>query len=358
MWMDACGKFALDDLSEAGSLLVSLVWMVNALSNRPDEGGTWNKIRDASSVHDMSAGALVPVWPLQAHFLHTLRFVRNEQPRLSSQRTVAIKTILYVCSNKSPPVTESELHTLIAEEHKIASDLQPDIVDVEPVQAHVAYPLAVANKQRTVKVRNKERQGDMFADLLPEPEQVRRYESEDEDYEERLRSTPRSQQLTDIVCNLPLQMFQKCPHQKSAGRSWCALDKSSPLITFSIFCSLDKLEQAFPSHISFGSESDRWDAAVESLFPTISESKKPTQGLHCLAAREDFLNLQRRLQPDERVELVVRARLFIHEQWVWLPYGVPKSHLWATGVKNVPKHAAHVGPLSGGPWIIMNPARV
>ncbi|KAG9073687.1 hypothetical protein FRC06_011207 [Ceratobasidium sp. 370] len=363
MWMECRSKVTLDDLPEAASLLVSLVWMTNALANRPDEGGTWNEVRDASSVHEMSGGALVPVWPLQAHFLHSLRFAPNQPPRLSSQRTVAIRTMLYICSSKSPPITEGQLHALITEPVEVESNLQPDMLEEGPAEAQTVYPRAVANKQRTVNARVKERRPDLFADVLPEPEQVRRYESEDEDYEERPRPTPRSQELTDIVSNLPLQIFQKCPMMKAAlsfdskPRSWCALELNDHLLASDVFCQLDRLPQVFPARIVFGTEHSRWEATVNSLFPTIQESKKPTQGLHCLAARQQFVDLQRRLPPDERAELVLQARRFVDEHWAWLPYGAPKSHLWATGLANVPKSATHEGK-SGGPWIIMNPAHV
>ncbi|KAG8736723.1 hypothetical protein FRC10_009032 [Ceratobasidium sp. 414] len=361
MWIECRSKVTVDDLPEAASLLVSLVWMTNALVNRPDDGGTWNEVRDASSVHDMSEGALVPVWPLQAHFLHTLRFAPNQPPRLSSHRTVAIKTMLYICSSKSPPITEAQLHALITEPMEVESNLQPDTLDEGPAEEQIAYPRAVANKQRTVNARVKERRPDLFADVLPEPERVRRYESEDEDYEERPRPTPRSQELTDIVSNMPLQMFQKCPMMGAAHcpdgkpKSWCALQLNDPLLTSDIFRWLDRLPQAFPSHVLFGSEHSRWEATVNSIFPTIQESKKKTQGLHCLAARNQFVELQRRLAVDERAELVLQARRFVDEHWAWLPYGAPKGHLWATGKQNVPKSATHEGKITGGPWIILNP---
>ncbi|KAG9098556.1 hypothetical protein FRC06_006227 [Ceratobasidium sp. 370] len=359
MWMESRSRVTVDDIPEVCSLLVSLVWMANALVNRPDEGGTWNEVRDASSVHDMSEGGLVPVWPLQAHFLHSLRFTPNQPPRLSSQRTVAIKTLLYLCSSKYPPITEAQLHTLVTEPGEGESDLQPDVPDV-PDQAPIVYPLAVPNKQRTVSTRTKARQPDMFADVLPEPERVRRYESEDEDYEERPRPTPRSQQLTDIMSNLPLQIFQKIPERKDVGRngnkqSWCVLSKNSPLIRPDVFRRLERISEAFPSHIDFGFNGDRWDATVRNLFPTILESKKPTQGLHTLGARNDFVDLQRRLPVDERDEVVQYARKYVDEHWAWLPYGVPRSHLWCTGIKSVPKYAVREG-IEGGPWIIKNPA--
>ncbi|KAG9100924.1 hypothetical protein FRC06_003534 [Ceratobasidium sp. 370] len=184
MWMECQSKVTLNNLLEAASLLVSLVWMTNTLANWPDKGGTWNEVCDASSVHEMSGGALVPVWPLQAHFLHSLWFAPNPPPRLSSQRTVAIRTMLYICSSKSPPITEGQLHVLITEPVEVRSNLQLDMLEEGPAEAQTVNPWAIANKQRTVNARVKERWPNLFADVLPEPEQVRHYELEDEDYEE------------------------------------------------------------------------------------------------------------------------------------------------------------------------------
>lgn len=343
----------MGDLPEVGSMLASLVWMTNALVNRPDEGGTWDKIRDASSVHSVSGGKLVPVWPLQAHFLHSLRFAPDQQPRLSSQRTISIKTILYVCSSKKPPQTEWELLTLIAQSGS-ADDFEPDTVDEQPSRAHLAFPIAVSNKQRTVNVKSRERQEDLFEDVIPEPKRVRRYDSEDEDYEERTQHTPRSGQLTDILTDMPLQIFEKCPQRKD-GRSWSALDSNSSFITHTLFKNLETLERAFPSRIMWGYDIEKWTKVVDSLLPTITESKKKTQGFHTLAARNAFVNLQIGMEPEDRTKCVKEARKFVDDHWVWLPYGVPKGHLWATGAKNTGRSTGSIGTLTGGPWIILNP---
>ncbi|KAB5587678.1 hypothetical protein CTheo_8881 [Ceratobasidium theobromae] len=357
-WMDSRARFTTNKIPEVCTLLVTLVWMANALSNRPDEGRTWDEIRDSSSVHDMIDGELLPVWPLHAHFLHSLLYSRNEQPRMSGNRVVSNDTIRYVCSSKLPPISEDELTALISEVKEQERDLQPDALDEGPGHPHRVYPVAMANKQQVVRAKARERQPDQFADVLPEPEPIRGYDSEDEDYEERPRPTPLSQKLTDIISDLPIQIFQKCPQQKS-GHSWCAFDRSSPMIRHNVFCSLETLDLLFPSHIRFGSETDKWTVTVDRLFPKFTPVPVTSdQGLHCLKARDDFRSLQGGVPREQRDELVRIARQYIHDHWVWLPYGAPKSHLWATGVKNVPKHAFHVGTLKGGPWIIMNPAFV
>ncbi|KAB5587644.1 hypothetical protein CTheo_8917 [Ceratobasidium theobromae] len=248
---------------------------------------------------------------------------------------------------------------LISEVKEQEQDLQPDAVDAGPSHSQKSYPTAMANKQQIVSARAKQRQPNLFAEVFPEPERVHRYGSEDEDYEERPRPTPLSQQLTDIISDLPLQIFQKCPQQQGSGHSWCASGTNSPMITHDVFCNLGALDTLFPSRIEWGSETDRWGATVDSLFPkSTARPKKGEQGLHTLRARNDFKSLQGRVPLAERDEFVRIARQYIHDHWIWLPYGVPKSHLWATGIKNVPKHAAQIGDLSGGPWIIKNPAFV
>ncbi|KAG8711487.1 hypothetical protein FRC08_015830 [Ceratobasidium sp. 394] len=374
MMMGSRSAVTAEDLPAVGSLLVSLVWMANALVNRPDEGGTWNEVRDASSVHDMSEGVLVPVWPLQAHFLHSLRFAANQPPRLSSLRTVGIEVLRYLCSTKHPAITEAELHDLISQPQEEAKkDLQPDVPDQTPGEERIVYPVALPNKQRIVKTRTKERQPALFAQVLPERPRVRRYESEDEDYEERPRPTPLSQQLTDIIYNLPLQIFVKAPEMSknkqqggSARRpgekapedkrtSWCALQRNSPLIEPKIFSKLERIEDAFPSRADFGFDQGKWDAMVELMFPTIDTASDCNQGLRALAARIEFVSIQRKLPPAEREEFVNHARNHVNQRWAWMPYGVPRKNLWCTGEKNVPKSAATYG-LDGGPWIIKNPS--
>ncbi|KAF8751070.1 hypothetical protein RHS01_08825 [Rhizoctonia solani] len=59
-WMDARRTFTLNRLAMAGTLLIIMEYMMNALVNRPASGGTWDQVHDAACVKEMRGNKLVP----------------------------------------------------------------------------------------------------------------------------------------------------------------------------------------------------------------------------------------------------------------------------------------------------------
>ncbi|QRW09609.1 hypothetical protein RhiLY_08608 [Ceratobasidium sp. AG-Ba] len=266
-WMNNRAVVRSKQLSKYCSLFVALIWMANALVHRPDDGGTWDEVRDASSVHAVGEdGELVPVWPLRAHFLHSLKFAPGRPPRMSGDRLISLQTILFAFYQ----TTERQLHTLITQQHSSGLQARQNIIRSEELQRELLrYPQATANRRREVQARSKVRIQDLFAGALGDSEDSEVDESEAEDPEVRLQGSSRSQQVTDILCDLPLQIFEKVPTDTSTGASWCTLQKRSPLIKSDIFHHLRMLEVAFPSRIVFSADYEKWeDAGNKAYLPS------------------------------------------------------------------------------------------
>ncbi|EUC59165.1 hypothetical protein RSOL_299270, partial [Rhizoctonia solani AG-3 Rhs1AP] len=359
-WMITRDQYTLDDLPEAGSLLVLLSWMANALVNRPDDGNHWDEVRDAGSVHMVRANKAVPYRPLTAYFLHSLSFPENAQPRVSSLRTISSATILYLFSDSATTRDELEVFALITQPVLPAPEPKPlnpwRVGDVQ--EAPVVTVRSHSNKQREVRIENAQEVADQFAEIIHEPERMVQYDSEDEDYEEREVSTRRSVHLTRIVHNYPIQALAKAPNQQGGITSWCALDDNARLkINFEFFSNLQNLHEAFPRHILFGSQGPKWDKTVAAFFPTPAEMAKHYQGYHTLKVRKQWGRLLATFPKDRRDEIVSVTREYVSSRWRWLPL-LAKDHLWSTGVNNVPKYATQHGAPPGGPWIIFNPRRI
>ncbi|KAG8726053.1 hypothetical protein FRC10_007536, partial [Ceratobasidium sp. 414] len=207
------------------------------------------------------------------------------------------------------------------------------------------------NRQRTVHAVSTVATEDRFGGVIAEPERAR-YPSEERDFEERELPATNTQLLTDVVYDIPVQIFAKAPNGPHG--SWCSL---SPMelseVSFDVFCSMDQLKKALDSHTSFGSHPDKWDNAVANVFPTILESLDNKQNFSGLGARDRFVSLLTTLSPAEQAIAVKKTREYVNQRWVWLPAG--KGRLWATGKAGVPKYAVREGPYEGGPWIVLNP---
>ncbi|EUC53976.1 hypothetical protein RSOL_023940, partial [Rhizoctonia solani AG-3 Rhs1AP] len=328
-WAASQHRFTLDQLSESGTLLLQMVWMINALVNRPDRGKNWDEVRDKACVHQMFGGLLVPARPLGAVFLPAIRFKINKQPRVSSQRTISIDTICYLLSDKKHRATDWEVFSLITG----ARQKRPREEDGPTPGDKALLAPRYANKQRRVVIMSSEVAEDQFAHVMP---QLGRedYSSEEEDPEERESTRKHSMILTG-----------------SRDGSWCKLSPQERAgVKFDFFASLDNLHRAFPSHVRFRADLDKWQKTVNILFPTAEDEKK-YQGVSTLSVRRDYQSILKEVPSDQRDDLIQNVRNYVSEKWVWLPYGAPKGHLWATG--KAPAHAEQVG--EPGPWIIFNP---
>ncbi|KDN35624.1 hypothetical protein RSAG8_11419, partial [Rhizoctonia solani AG-8 WAC10335] len=355
-WISARHLFTLDDLPEAGSLLILLSWMANALVNRPDDGSHWDEVRDAGSVHIVRGHQAVPDRPLTAYFLHSLTITANALPRISSLRTISIATITYLFGDSGATRNELEVFGLITQPTLPAPEKRPkdpwvvrDAPEVPTVTSH-------SNKQREVRIENAQQVPDQFAEIIPEPDRAVRYDSEDEDQEQREQPTRRSAHLTWIIYNYPIQVIAKAPNLKNENTSWCSLLEDARLeIKFDFFCDLQNLAEAFPSRVMFGCHSGKWDKTVEVFFPSPEGISKRYQGFHTLSVRKAWFRLLATFPQDRRKEIVTATRAYVNRHWRWLPL-MAKDHLWSTGLAT-PKYASHKGT-PGGPWIILNPRRV
>jgi hypothetical protein len=61
-------------LTPVTSLIILLVYMANALVNRPDKGGNWDEVQDSGCVHIEWNQQVVPYHPLVIYNLHSIYF--------------------------------------------------------------------------------------------------------------------------------------------------------------------------------------------------------------------------------------------------------------------------------------------
>ncbi|KAF8597006.1 hypothetical protein BDV93DRAFT_562741 [Ceratobasidium sp. AG-I] len=362
--MKVRGRFTLDKLPEVGSLIVECVWMANCLVHRPDEGSHWKEVCDAGSVHKQQGDRVVPDRPLVIWYLHSLYLGTEDDsmPRISSHRTISKATIVYLSNDSKTRLDDMGVYQLIkgtpaASRATIMPPGDPWGVE-EPVPITANPVRSQMNKQRRVNKRVAEDLPDAFADLIPDAQRARRYESEDDDPEEREETVAISKRVTDIVFNYPIQIFAKAPNRKYSRENWCTLDESERMkVDFNIFCDRRRVNGLFIAHFSFGPDEDKWNKTVRAYFPTPAESQQlratATQGLRQLGVWLDWESLLASV-PEARSRLMVKqARGMVNDRWEWLPY-LGKEHLWATG-KSGAKRATHFGTEEGGPWIVFNP---
>ncbi|KAG8691594.1 hypothetical protein FRC11_000304 [Ceratobasidium sp. 423] len=354
-WITLRSTFILDQLPEVGTLLLILEYMANALVNRPESGGHWDQVHDAACVHDMRDGQLVPLRPLGSLFLPTIHFDQNMQPRVSSQRCLPIHTICYLLGARDDPVTQMEAYFRITGAN-LKRRLEEDPRPWENTQPTVPRH---SNKQRLVQLRSTQKPQDEFSHVMPTQERVR-YASEEADPERREETDRQGKLLTQVVHNYPIQIIAKAPN-RGGRHSWCNLQPSKrSKIQFDFFSSMGQLNEAFPSHTLFPCDASKWEKTLEILFPTVEVYNKTRdmQGVKTLGARHDFVELLLRMPEGRQNDLVAEVHAYISNHWVWLPFGAPKKHLWASGSNGLTAGTTQVGPLAGGPYIVLNPAFV
>ncbi|KAG8717072.1 hypothetical protein FRC08_008236 [Ceratobasidium sp. 394] len=376
---EARKKLVTANLPETGSLLVIVVWMLNALVNRPDDGGYYDEISHAGSVHAVVDEAVVPVSPLGMYCLHSLRLSRDDSkvPRISTHRTLTTEKVVYFCSSSHENLNSAAVLRLfragagkrVREPHdpwRLGGD--DDRQDVVPP------PPRRPNKQRRVCIRPVGDAPDVLAGRIAAVDRGARYSSEDEDEEEREAPVSWSQRVSDVVHAFPIQIFAKAPNRsiprgggKNAannrdedededGSSWCTLKPEELAdITSDIFADLGKPADIFVSHHDFGRDYDKWTNTVNMYFPTCEEREampRKIQGLSQLSVWEDWRALLEEAPPNVAAQMVREARQLVNTEWGWLPW-CTKDHLWATG--KATKRGRQVGDIHGGPWIVYNP---
>ncbi|KAG8735480.1 hypothetical protein FRC10_010467 [Ceratobasidium sp. 414] len=379
---DARSKLVARNLPEVGSLLIIVVWMLNALVNRPDDGGNYDQVNHAGSVHAIIDDSLVPIRPLGMYCLHSLRLCPNNAkvPRISTHRTLPGEKVVYFCSSSREQRTSLDVLRLFraspggqARRPEPHDPWRVGTADDRQIQVQPNPPRR-PNRQRRVNIRPADDAPDVLAGRIVHVEQGERYSSEDDDHEEREAPMSLSQQVSNIVYAFPVQIFAKAPNRsrrKNRGRhrgdddddddddkdggSWCTLEPEELAgITTDIFADVSKPDDVFVSHHNFGRDYDKWDKTVNTYFPTYEEREamRPIQGLSQLSVWEDWRTLLADAPPNVAAQMVREARRLVNTEWGWLPW-CTKDHLWATGKAS--SRGRQQGPISGGPWIVYNP---
>lgn len=361
-------KISWRHVPEVGSLVITLVWMANALANRPADGGTWNVVRDSGSVHHVNEhGEAAPHRPLSYYALHSLR---NEPVhRLSSLRTIDEITMLRLVSTKNNPATTVDLFLMLNPVVDGAKDIQAVDWNDEPAQppTYQVQP-ASNNKRRKVNLQPSNDVPQVFGPgegqiAIPglSAEQEAGYASEEEDPEQRVMGAVSHEELSELVNQVAVQIFDRAPNHARSGHSYCLLSPLQKLeVTNAIFESRDSLATTWRAYTLF-TDLAKWENTVKRLFPTRAEYQtmmvdrhgNPTQpqGLYAMAFWKSWQNVLNRAPPGTEEHLVQGMRKYINRSWRWFP-AIEGGKLWNTGKK--PKQQ-HYGDLENGPWIACNP---
>jgi hypothetical protein len=359
---NARSKFSLHQLPEVGSLVILLVYMANALVNRPDDGKHFDEVHDSGCIHKIDDYRLVPLVELGYYIIHTLRFPQPREidyklPRISSQRTQSMQTIIYLFATE--PNERTELHVLRLfrnDSKRPANDTNDgDAWGIVPQKQRIIYP-HTSNKQR-VTLSLPGPVPNVFADRLPDEEVHQVYSSEEEDDEVRERATSVSAEVARIVHTYPVQIIAKVPNRRNGLGSWCRLDiDERSRASSDLFCDASAPARIFVSWNNFGRDGSRWDATLAGLFPTLEQhdAMGRIQNLSQMSVWLDWRTVLMRLSPNAANKTVTETRKYVSENWRWLPY-YTKKKLWVTGESPAVRISRHVGPEKGGPWIIFNP---
>ncbi|KAG8684727.1 hypothetical protein FRC11_011670, partial [Ceratobasidium sp. 423] len=334
----ARSKFSLDQLSEVGSLVILLTYMANALINRPDDGGHFDEVHDSGCIHEIINYELVPVIQLGYYIIHSLRLPRIQEtdfklPRISSQRTISRRTIIYLLATEKSERNELHVFRLFRNERKRPADDTDggDAWGIAPPRQRITYP-HTSNKQR-VTLSLPDPVPDILADRLPDEELRVVYSSEEEDNEARERAPKLSIQVATLIHTYPLQIIAKIPNRKYGRGSWSRLtfDQRSKA-DFALFCDATAPARIFISWNNFGRDGTRWDSTLAALFPTREEHEKmgKTQNLSQMSVWHDWHTALMRLSLAGQKKTVREARAYVSQNWKWLPY-YTKKKLWVTG---------------------------
>ncbi|KAG8691127.1 hypothetical protein FRC11_006612 [Ceratobasidium sp. 423] len=349
----------MKNLPAVASLIVLLVWMTNALVNRPDDGGKWDKVHNAGCVHSLIDGELVANRPLIMYNIHSLKYTSKGIPRLSGQRLIPEDVLLYVVDpTRENKLSLLQLCDLINETdrpRRAASNNRNAITwgagDEVELPSTAAPPRST--KQRMVLTCAEGPAPNHFPNLPPlpprhdDPDSAREGSEDDE----RPRHTLQ-EQLSRIIHNYPVQVFGKVPNCQGLKRSWCTLELP---VQSDIFEDADTVADMFLSIYSLGKDSSWWEKTVNGWFPTKAELKdRPNlQGLDKMGVLQELKTIFK--QHDEKWNTIIVEKLRKHanEKWRWMP-ALVGGHLWRT-VKTPPACARQIGEIAGGPCIVFNP---
>jgi hypothetical protein len=354
-------------IAEVGSLVVLLVWMANALANRPASGGNWDVVKDSGSVHELNdEGEAVPYWPLVYYALHSLH--KTPVHRLSSLRTIDISTILRLNSSRTRRLTKADFFLMLNPMRQQQDRGPIDWDDTPPVVSTVTYQSASSNKRRRVDMMPGQSAPPVFGEgegqiAIPGINEVddAEYPSEDEDPERRNGRAVTYEALSNLVHQVAVQVFAKAPNHSASGRSYCLLDAVEKLdVTNEIFKTRGVLATTWRAYTLF-TDPAKWDNAVKQLFPTHAEylamtvdsqgNKVAWQGLSTMTFWLSWQVMLTQANPTLEHQIVASVWNHINTTWSWFP-AIEGGKLWNTARK--PKQQ-HFGDLENGPWIACNP---
>jgi hypothetical protein len=359
-------------VTQVSSLVISLVWMANALANRPASGGTWNEVRDAGSVHRATArGEVEPYRPLGWYMLHSL--VETPAYRLSGLRTIDMNSILRLVFSKgrNSHGSQADLYLMLNPVHQ--RDTQggkrsaPLDWGDEPALVSIPRASGTSNKRRRrIIVAPDAPAPDIFG---PGPGQVaipgfdeqdeEECTSEEEDDEERQQGSVTYKELSELIHRVAVQIFSKVPNHQS-GASYCRLTEGEKsAITNSVFKVSTNLAATWWSYTVY-TDAGKWQNTVNRLFPTCVEyqemnytkdgKRRTVQGLPSMEFWTTWQVVLRRVPPKLQKSIVNAVRNHVHSTWRWFP-AIEGGKLFNTGGKG----KNHFGDWSTGPWIACNP---
>lgn len=357
-----------NNIPEVGSLVILLIWMANALANRPSSGGSWDVVRDSGSVHRLNhVGEAVPDRPLVFYTLHSL----HKQPvhRLSSQRTIDTDIMLRLVSSKGHLATMTDFFLMLNPVMEKKRNVEMVDWNDEPARVCTA-PLQPTsnNKRRRINLvpTNPGPQvfghgeGQVAIDGLDQ-EDDQHYASEEEDPEHRTVAGLSHEELSELVNQVAIQIFAKAPNHQQSRKSYCLLDPAAKLqVTNHIFETRDTLATTWRAYTLF-TDFDKWDNTVKRLFPTGAEYAEMTtdsqgntikpQGLYSMGFWRTWQGILDRAPANTEEKIVRAMRNYIHSSWRWFP-AIEGGKLWNTAKK---PRQPHFGEWENGPWIACNP---
>ncbi|CAE6428166.1 unnamed protein product [Rhizoctonia solani] len=359
----ARSNFALRRLREVGSLLILLVYMTNALVNRPDDGGSFDEVHDAGCIHEIINGEPVAVVPLGYYTIHSLIFPSREHidrklPRVSKMRTISLEKVIYLFATTKDERNDLHVLRLFRNTRKRQGE---DIGEEEPwriapqMPPRVTYP-HTSNKQRVTLSLPGPVPNTLDA-LLPDEELYEPYSSEEEGHEIREHAPELSRQVARVIYTYPMQIFAKFPNRRNGLGSWCCLTHAQRSNAgFDLFSDASAPSRIFVAWNNFGRDGVRWDSTLTALFPSIQEFEQmgKIQGLSLLSVRKDWNTILAGLSPDGEQRTINVAKDFVSRHWKWLPF-YTKKKLWVTGEPAPTRESRQMGPVKGGPWVVFNP---
>ncbi|CAE6532753.1 unnamed protein product [Rhizoctonia solani] len=355
-------NFSLKRLSEVGSLVILLSYMTNALVNRPDDGGHFDEVHDSGCIHEIINYQLVPVIQLGYYIIHSLRFphqraINSKLPRISSQRTISNRTIIYLFATQKDERNELHVLRLFRNDNKRPADdaNDGDPWGIVPQRPRITYP-HTSNKQR-VTLSLPGPIPNVLAARLPDQELYEAYSSEEEDNEVRERVPELSRLVERVIYTYPLQIIAKLPNRRDGKGSWSSLNANERTnASFDLFCDASAPSRIFVSWNNFGRDGPRWDSTLTAFFPSLKQlaDMGKIQGLSQLSVRSDWSTIIMSLSTAGEEKAIKEAKDYVSEHWKWLPY-YTKKKLWVTGEPPETRIPRQVGRYKGGPWIIFNP---